>query len=186
MCGRYYCDYETYSFISDMTDESDIEDECDFCPGQEIPVIIIKDGETVLEKFSWGYSTNQALVINARCETLLEKKMFSDDASKRRCLIPAKGFYEWDARKNKLSFQSHQDKILLMAGIYREKQKEVVIITTSANQVMKPIHSRMPLIIKKENMKKWLLNEEKTKEFLNSSFDELEIVSGNMQQSFFE
>lgn len=187
MCGRFYFDNETHDILDTYIDE----DECDhqhigdYTPGQNIPVLMIKNNQLVLTPLKWGYSINKGLVINARSETLLEKKIFAEDAMKHRCIVPAKGFYEWDEHKHKFAFQSSQHKLLLMAGIYREKDKEVTIITTHANDIMKGIHSRMPLIIDNNDLHKWLQDNESLEKYLSINNDELEIVSGHKQQSLF-
>lgn len=184
MCGRYYCDQDCADFAQTIYSDESIE-EGDIYPSEEIHVIVYRGNKVTMEKMSWGYTISKGLVINARSETLLEKELFQNDALHHHCLIVSKGFYEWDTHKHKISFQSQQGGVLLMAGIYRGHKKEVAIITTKANDLMRPIHSRMPLFIKQEDMYEWLTCYEKTQDFLKHSFDDLEIVSGNMQQSLF-
>lgn len=191
MCGRYYFDNETYQLAGKVVQDNQYEyDEMqkDFYPGEDIPVILFEDEKLVLKPMKWGYSMNSTSqrVINARCETLLEKKMFAADAKIHRCLVPAKGFYEWDVHKHKFAFESPKNHYLLMAGIYREKNNEVTIITTSANELMQPIHSRMPLIIQEEDIQRWLFDNHYLEMFLSSVGEDLNIVNGQMQQSLFE
>lgn len=191
MCGRYYFDGETYQLVGNIVQDNQVEYDdikCDFNPGENISVILFEDEKFVLKPMKWGYSINTSSqrVINARCETLLEKPMFSHDAREHRCLIPAKGFYEWDTHKHKFAVESPNNQYLLMAGIYRVKENEVTIITTAANDAIKPIHSRMPLIILEEDIQRWLLDEHYLEMFLASSGEDLNIVSGQMQQSLFE
>lgn len=191
MCGRYYFDGETYRFASQVVQDNEYEyDEIerDFLPGDNIPVILSKDDRLVLKPMKWGYSMNSSSqrVINARSETLLEKKMFANDAATHRCIVPAKGFYEWDSHKHKFAFESPNNRYLFMAGIYREKENEVTIITTDANELMQPIHSRMPLIIPQEDIQRWLFDNHYLEFFLTSVSEDLDIVSGQMQQSLFE
>ena len=180
MCGRYYFDGETYTLIKSIVQDNQYEydeGERDFFPSQDIPVIIVKNEHLTLVPLKWGYTMkqNSSLVINARCETLLEKRMFAADAKTHRCIVPAKGFYEWD---------SHA--ILFMAWIYRETQNEVTIITTKANQTMQGIHSRMPLVIPQSDLHKWLYDNQYLESFLSLVPDELNIISGQIQQSLFD
>lgn len=191
MCGRYYFDNETYAIAKSLVQDDQYEyddGERDFFPGQAIPAIIVRNEHLTLVPLKWGYTMkqNSSLIINARSETLLEKRMFAADAQVHRCIIPAKGFYEWDAHKNKISFEPKQHRILLMAGIYRENQNELTIITTKANQSMKAIHSRMPLIIPQNDLHKWLYDNQYLKSILNLVPEELNMISGYFQQSLFD
>lgn len=179
MCGQYYCDSSTFSFLED--------DEVKMSPGQDIPVFIYFNDKVAMTKFKWGYSLSRGkeLIINARCETLFDKKIFQDDIKERRCVIPAKGFYQKDSKQHRMSFESLDHQTIYMAGIYRAKEKEVVIITTKANDIMKPIHDRMPLTIPKDKVKTWLSDNERTKDLLLYQSQDLEIVSGYLQQILF-
>lgn len=181
MCGRFYVNDETFELVGSNTNE-----ETDQYPSEDISVIISYQGKLVAVQMKWGYTNpliNQR-IINAKCETILEKKIFKDDVLDRRCIIPAKGFYEWGSHHHRISFESKNDKQLYMAGIYHGK--EVAIITTKANDVMRPIHDRMPLFISKDKINDWLSDTSLLQEFLKLSTDEIEIVSGHLQQSLFE
>lgn len=191
MCGRFYLNKETFQIASSMVEDNEcemIDEQKDYVPGEKIPVILSQDDKLVLTSLTWGYSMqgSSQKVINARSETLLEKKMFKEDALNHRCLVIAKGFYEWDSHKHKVSFESQKEDSLLMGGIYREKEKEVTIITVNANDTMKPIHSRMPLMISKEDMHRWLFDEHYLEVFLTTPLDDLQIVSGQVQESLFD
>lgn len=179
MCGQYYCDSSTFSFLEDK--------EVKMSPGQNIPVLLYFNNKIVMTKLKWGYSSSMKnkLIINARCETLFDKKTFQNDIQKRRCIIPAKGFYQKDAKQHRISFESHDHQTIYMAGIYREKDKEIVIITTQANYIMQPVHDRMPLIIPKDKIYQWLNEKEEYKNLLSYQTNNLEIVSGYLQQSLF-
>lgn len=179
MCGQYYCDSSTFSSLED--------DEVKMSPGQDIPVFIYFNDKVAMTKFKWGYSLpmKNELIINARCETLFNKKIFQSDIKERRCVIPAKGFYQKDSKQHRVSFESQVHQTIYMAGIYRAKEKEVVIITTKANHIMQPIHDRMPLIIPKDMVKIWLSDNNRTKDLLQYQSQDLKIVSGYMQQTLF-
>lgn len=184
MCGQYYYDATIFSFL-----DSDEDDEIKtMSPGQDIPVLLYYKGRIIMTKLKWGYSlsTKKELIINARCETLLEKKIFKDDILERRCVIPAKGFYQKDVKQHRVGFESQEHQTIYMAGIYHQKEKEVVIITTNANEVMRPVHHRMPLMIPKNKVKQWLKDKDDAIKLLQYQTKDLEIVSGYLQEALFE
>lgn len=182
MCGKYYYDSTTFSFSEEDEDKTDLN------PAQDIPVYLLKDQKIVLTRLNWGYTSNarSEKIINAKSETIEEKITFKDDFLQRRCVIAAKGFYQKDSAGHYVCFESKQKKTLYMLGIYRHIKKEVVIITTKPNDVMKPIHNRMPLIIPKEFVKAWLYDVHQAREILHYYNDDLEIITGHVQQSLFE
>jgi len=108
-------------------------------------------------------------MINARGETLGEKPSFKDAYRKRRCLIPADGFYEWKKEgKQKIPnyIRMKSNKVFAFAGIWenwispeQEKITSCTIITTSPNSLMEQIHNRMPVILPQEHFEKWLNSE---------------------------
>lgn len=106
-----------------------------------------------LKLIKWGFPFNKNLIINARGESIFEKRMFSKSVLSRRCLIPANMFFEWKD-KNKYEIKLKEEKLFSMAGIYNvfhnedgSLQERYLIITTEANDEMKLIHHRMPVII---------------------------------------
>jgi putative SOS response-associated peptidase YedK len=173
MCGQYYVDHSTFSNIPTKQKMS---------PGKQIPVYLNYKDKIVMTQLTWGYNIYNKLVVNAREETLFDKPMFKDDIKTRRCIIPAKGFYQKDNLKHQISFENNTNETIYMCGIYN-LNKEVVIITTEANDVMKPIHNRMPLIIPKDKVSSWLKDDTYIKELLNTQTDDIQIVSGYFQQS---
>ena len=107
-----------------------------------------------------GFSKNR-VIFNARSETVLEKTMFRDGIVHRRVVIPARWFYEWNRAKEKITFFREEAPVLYMAGFYNvyEDGPHFVILTTNANESMKAVHSRMPLILEKEELVSWLTDE---------------------------
>ncbi|MEI8048174.1 MAG: SOS response-associated peptidase [Bacteroidota bacterium] len=104
-------------------------------------------------------------MINARAETITEKSSFRAPLISKRCLVPADGFYEWQQNEGKqpLRIFVKDNPVFSMAGLWeRWKSPEGIvvesfnIITTEANNFMKPIHSRMPVILNPEDEKTWL------------------------------
>lgn len=104
-------------------------------------------------------------MINARAETITEKASFRAPLFSKRCLVPADGFYEWQQNDGKQPFRIFvkDNPVFSMAGLWeRWKSPEGTVIesfnviTTEANSFMKPIHNRMPVILKRDDEKTWL------------------------------
>ena len=96
----------------------------------------------------------KGLLINARCEGIREKNTFGDSVRRRRCVIPASGYYEWDSRKNKVAFNRIDKKPIYMAGVYNlvDNAERFVVITTEANESVRNVHDRMPLILEENEI----------------------------------
>lgn len=142
-------------------------------PGQPIPVVIGSDQEKRLASYLWGLipfwakdPSIGAKLINARAETVWQKPSFKRAFARKRCLIPANGFYEWEKEGNKkipYSFGLKSGSPFFFAGLYETwmapDQKPVetcTIITTEANEVVAPIHDRMPVMVPKVLQELWL------------------------------
>jgi putative SOS response-associated peptidase YedK len=105
-------------------------------------------------------------MINARAETLLEKPAFRSLVARRRCLIPADGFYEWQKNgkaKQPMRIVLKDRQLFSMAALYDiwvkpdgSKLSTCSIITTAPNTLMEPIHNRMPVILRREDEQEWL------------------------------
>jgi putative SOS response-associated peptidase YedK len=105
-------------------------------------------------------------LINARCETVAAKSSFRDAFRKRRCLIPADGFFEWKAegkKKKPFRFRRRDGKPFLFAGLWERRERPgeellqtCTIVTTAANRVVHPFHERMPVILTTDAGAKWL------------------------------
>ena len=104
----------------------------------------------------WGFQF-KSLIINARAETIHEKRTFMGPIRKGRILVPATGFYEWDEKKGKHHYTREDSPLLYMAGI--SNGSDYVIITTAANESVSPVHERMPLIIDERLMEDWLYDD---------------------------
>jgi putative SOS response-associated peptidase YedK len=138
-------------------------------PSQTILAITQRDLEPEASLFQWGlipsWSKEPKGFINARAETLESKPSFSESFQRRRCLIPADGFYEWRrAGKSKQAFyfQLQDEAPFAFAGVWDQWQmpglpiNSCAIITTRANALLAPIHDRMPVILKPESHHTWL------------------------------
>lgn len=142
-------------------------------PNQLIPAIINHDGKNLLVCFRWGlipsWSKDPSMankLINARAETVDKKPSFRDAFKKRRCLIVADGFYEWKREGNKkmpLYYYLKSGRPFGFAGLYETwrspDKKEIntcTIITTDANELIAPVHNRMPVILSSDQERAWL------------------------------
>ncbi len=175
MCGRYtlktpidvlaeYFEAEDYP--------SSLAPSYNIAPTQEVVVVVEEDDERKLEVFRWGlipsWAKDPAIgnkMINARAETVSEKPSFRSAFKKRRCLIVADGFYEWqktDNGKQPYHFKMKDSSPFAFAGLWETWDKEgeeicsCSIITTEANDLMGEIHHRMPVILHPENYGAWL------------------------------
>jgi len=140
------------------------------------PVAVIpNDGRNQLDYYVWGLIPSWAKdptignrMINARSETLTEKPSFRNAFRRRRCLIPASGFYEWKAvegQKTKTPMYIHlaDGKPFAFAGLWERWDSpdgstvfSCTIITTRPNEMLSQIHNRMPVILKPEDYSLWL------------------------------
>ena len=112
-------------------------------------------------KLGFPQYKGNGLLINARSETVLERRMFRESALHRRCVIPARRFYERDREKNKVTFQKKDQKVIFMAGLYNqfEGQDRFVILTTQANSSVSGVHDRMPLLLEEKELKDWVFDD---------------------------
>jgi putative SOS response-associated peptidase YedK len=171
MCGRF----ALYSSISDLKKAfavdavtGEMKPGYNIAPSDEI-YAIIQQKERRMEKLHWGlvpaWAKNPSLtsgLINARVETLHEKPSFKRAFQKRRCLIPANGFYEWKD-KQPWYFIPAKGNLFGFAGLWETWKgsgeavyNSCAIITTEASESMQKIHDRMPLILKPEAIDEWL------------------------------
>jgi len=144
-------------------------------PSQPIAVVP-NNGENRLDFFSWGLVPSWAddpkigyKMINARSETAAEKPSFRSAFKRRRCLIFTDGFYEWHkdpATKEKQPVYIHMKsgEPFAFAGLWEQwfspegdQLLTATILTTSPNELMKPIHNRMPVILDEESFQTWLV-----------------------------
>ncbi len=144
-------------------------------PAQMIDVVLEPEKERIISQLKWGLvpswskdaSTTKGL-INARAETLTEKPSFREAFKSHRCIIPASGFYEWQKKgtgvKQPFYFYLKEREVFGFAGLWEEwldKQtgellETCTIITTEANELLKSVHDRMPVILKPESYDEWL------------------------------
>lgn len=182
MCGRYYVNDETAREIEAIIRQADqklsnkIFGNSSFLareihPTDVVPVIVPNGQKLSCRTQRWGFSgfTDKQVIFNARSESVLEKRMFRESTLHRRIVVPAAWFYEWNQRKEKNIFSSKEQPAIFMAGIYNYDQEEerFVILTTAANESMKPVHDRMPLVLEKEEILPWIFNDKKAEQMLH-------------------
>ena len=140
-------------------------------PSQALPVILNSSPSSIVLSH-WGIAppwlsrvSSRGELINVRVETLRDRPTFRDDLVSRRCLVLADGFYEWMAdaeRRRKVPFRiTREDRApFAFAGIWQEgasgSSPRFAIITTAADSFMRPIHSRMPVILDREEEREWI------------------------------
>ena len=141
-------------------------------PMQNIAVVVQREKKQ-LTTMKWGLIPSWAKdtkignqLINARAETVATKPAFRSAFKKRRCLILADSFFEWQKSgviKIPRLIKLKSEEPFAMAGLYEHWKMEsgeflesCAIVTTKANEFMKPIHNRMPVILKPENEDRWL------------------------------
>ena len=177
MCGRYYVDDETAreieKLVRDLDRKLQIERTGDVFPSQNAIILKGEGNHLAAEQMRWGFPGFEKgkLLINARAETALERPTFRESVQDRRCIIPARGFYEWNKSKEKFTFERKETPVLFMAGCYNryEGQERFVILTTDANSSVAPVHNRMPLILEPEELGDWVLDDQATESLLHKT-----------------
>jgi len=181
MCGRYTlrrADRLKAMFDAAITptfeEFSEHGPRFNLAPTQLMPVVRLnREGKRALSSIAWGLipSWNKAAPklkpINARAETILTSNMYKAAMQRRRCLVPADGFYEWQGEKPpKQPFFIHRpdDGLFAFAGLWERwkpspdapTEDTFTIITTTANDQMRPIHQRMPVMLHEADFDRWL------------------------------
>lgn len=176
MCGRYALD-ENARELADhfrLIAVPELTPRYNIAPGTAVPVIRSASAGIVMEPMLWGLTpawarrtpapTSLPKPINARSETVRDKPMFREAFRRRRCILPASGFYEWfrPASGAKQPYYIHPvaERVFAMAGLYEDGDGEhppsCCILTVSANEVMAPIHDRMPVMLAGPDWARWL------------------------------
>jgi putative SOS response-associated peptidase YedK len=177
MCGRFALtlpdDACAQLFDARLSNDSNTTHGFNICPTQPILAVISHDGQRRAGPMRWGFlprwyksESDGPLLINARAETIASKPAFADAVRKRRCLIPATGFYEWtkDDAGNRLPWYIHptEGRTLAFAGVWQSWGQDdtrlttCAIVTCEANARLSSIHHRMPVILPPEAWAKWL------------------------------
>lgn len=173
MCGRFTLQIssEILAKTFDLQEVPDIEPRYNIALSQNIATVRHMGEHNKLDFIKWGLLPHWARdqthsPINARSENVHEKPMFQHAIKYNRCIIPASGFYEWmlkDNHKQPYYIRLSNSGIMGFAGIWERWNAEdgtevetCCILTTPANELMKPIHERMPVIIQPDDYTLWL------------------------------
>jgi putative SOS response-associated peptidase YedK len=180
MCGRYVVAYDPETLVSGFSvlRVPPFPRRWNVAPQSPVPVVYeTREGERVAELMRWGLVPSWAKepsigakLNNARSDGIFDKPSFRQAARRRRCLLPASGFYEWQATpggKQPWYVSARDGALLAMAGLFEawrpapdaEWQLSCCVVTTDANELMAPIHDRMPVLIPREQWSRWLARE---------------------------
>lgn len=180
MCGRFALHHATAEVAEHFGAEQlsiELAPRYNIAPSQ--PVAVVRQrGVRSLDACKWGLVPSWAKdpkignrMINARAETLAEKPSYKSALKRRRCLIPASGFYEWrrEGEEERIPTYIHalDESLLALAGLWEEWRSPegealhtCTILTTQANAFMAPIHARMPVILPPAACEQWLDQEQ--------------------------
>jgi putative SOS response-associated peptidase YedK len=185
MCGRFAqrSDPKRLAKEFKVAEVPQVEARYNVAPTQEILAVRESADGREMTYFKWGLvpswakdTSMGARLINARSETVQEKPSFRDAFKKRRCVIPADGFYEWQrtgGKKQPFFFRMRDERPFGFAGLWERWEGEggevldsCTILTTEANEVLLPVHDRMPVILHPDDYPLWLEADERERKLL--------------------
>ncbi len=174
MCGRYsLVPTESIAARFDIQQEQlTLLPRYNVAPSQSMPVVV-RNSPNRLVEMQWGLIPSwskepraQFSTINARAETVTKSPVFRGPFKSRRCLVPASGFYEWqrtDQGKQPFCIRLKGGELFAFAGLYDvwhdaegNELYSYTVITTAPNDLVAPIHNRMPVILRQEDEPAWL------------------------------
>jgi len=218
MCGRYVS-VSSPTILAERFGVTEVREQVteanyNVAPRSEVPAIAESRGERVLDVLRWGLVPSWAKdtsigdrQINARAETVATANAYKRAFARRRCIIPADGFYEWEKvpdpsgakskrRKQPWFFRRRDGEPLAFAGLWEvwhdpalgddaPRIRTCVIITTDANGIVRPVHDRMPVVLPEAAWDAWLSRDNDdvtslTQLLVPSPDDELECWAVNM------
>ncbi|MCU1452957.1 MAG: response-associated peptidase [Acidimicrobiales bacterium] len=182
MCGRFVAasppDEVARYFDATEVTEQVLEPRYNVAPTTDVYAVLEDGGVRRVDALHWGLVPYWAKdpsvgnkMINARAETLAEKGAYKHAFRRRRCIIPADGFYEWKrdpTRKQRQPFYVHRadGEPLALAGLWEtwrgadrsddERLRSCTILTTTPNELLAPIHDRMPVLLPPSAWDQWL------------------------------
>jgi len=175
MCGRYAVTSapEAIRALFGYPEQPNFPPRYNVAPTQPIAIVRLVDGKRQFALVRWGLlpswvkdPKNFSLLINARGESLTDKPAFSAAMKRRRCLVPADGFYEWNtsrAGKRPFFVRAKSGGPIAFAGLWEtwmgpngEELETAAIVTTRANRTLGEIHERMPVIVPPDAFNLWL------------------------------
>jgi putative SOS response-associated peptidase YedK len=173
MCGRYATtrsSADLAALFGATDDVQGLEADYNVAPTDPVPVIRVLDDARHVSQARWGLLPHWAKdrkagarMINARAETVASSKAFAQAFERRRCLVPADGWYEWvrtDAGKQPFFMTPADGSVVVFAGLWSlwgpDRLLTCSIVTTSAVDDLSRIHDRMPLMLAEEHWERWL------------------------------
>jgi putative SOS response-associated peptidase YedK len=175
MCGRYLILSSPQAFrrLFGYREEPDFPSRYNVAPTQPVPIVRLAERERQFALVRWGLippwvkdPRTFTLLINARAESVNAKPAFRNAMRRRRCLVPADGFYEWKddgGRKRPFCIRPKDRAPIAFAGLWEtwigpngEEMETAAIVTTQANRELAALHSRMPAIIPERAFDLWL------------------------------
>lgn len=180
MCGRFAqrTDPKKVAREFKVSEAPEAKPRYNIAPTHEVLAVRESAGGREMTFFKWGLVPSWAKdpsvgakLINARSETVEEKPSFREAFRRRRCIIPADGFYEWARRggggKQPFFFRMRDERPFGFAGLWERWEREgrvinsCTILTAAANDVLRPVHERMPVILHPEEYELWLEGSER-------------------------
>lgn len=170
MCGRYAFSSRVVERLAAELRTAPIPVEAieNMAPSRRAPVAVQRQDRPQIEAMTWGVQPpwKGAPLINARSETAATKAVFRELFRRRRCLVPADAFYEWQADtkpKQPWRFALAEDEPMVIAGLWQAWRDEAgqaaegfLLLTTDANATVAPCHDRMPVLLPPEAWHTWL------------------------------
>jgi putative SOS response-associated peptidase YedK len=186
MCGRYtlHAHPDVVALLFGLSDVPAYQPRFNIAPAAQVLVIRSADDAAVAAHVRWGLVPRWAKdpsigarMNNARAETVAVKPSFREAYRRRRCLIPASGFYEWKAeggRKQPYYIYPAGAEVFAFAGLWERWQEleTCAILTTDANAKMAAVHDRMPVIVSPAEYSAWLSGESYEKVALRACADD--------------
>jgi len=170
MCGRYaFSSRGVERLVAELrTAAIAVEVVENMAPSRRAPVAVQRQDRPQVEAMTWGVQPpwKGAPLINARSETAATKSVFRELFRRRRCLVPADAFYEWQAStkpRQPWRFALAQEEPMVIAGLWHhwrsesgEEAEGFLLLTTQANPTVAPCHDRMPVLLPPDAWRTWL------------------------------
>ena len=174
MCGRYTLSTpgEELAEVFDLAASPELEARFNIAPTQTVPIVRRDNGDRRAVPCRWGlvpyWAEDPSIgsrMINARAETVDTRRAYSRSFERRRCLVPADGFYEWrrsGSHKQPFFFSRPSGEVFAMAGLWDrwrhgdEPLESFTVVTADANREVAPIHDRMPVVLPADGWETWL------------------------------
>lgn len=192
MCGRFFIEADEAPEELDL-----LLDQAESWGARFAPLVKLKRGEifpgdaaavvarnkarkTSAFVMRWGFHMGKRLIINARSESAQEKVSFRESMTKRRCLIPASAYYEWDHREKKppkILFHPQSCSMMYLAGIYRYEDDQLpvfTILTRAADASIACFHDRMPVILPPDALDDWLDDQQDPSQLLSRAMTSMD------------